>query len=258
MKPGQFCSLTIMFFLSNPLPAQSTTIVAIWTPTQIVIAADSLGRQGGRLGNATRSTCKIIQTPDIFYAMAGIPEDPETGFFAHDIVVEAARSPGKLIDKVNQFEKMVLPGLRRALENIKRRYPASYQEDFAGKPGIDIVFAGIENHALAMVVKRIGLEDFAEAGAVRQYEAQKVPSDFDAVYIGQNEGIQRFEQQNPNWWQEGRRDLIKSARSLVEVEISDAPHTVGPPIDILSIDLSGHQWIEIKPQCRERKEIGKD
>jgi hypothetical protein len=188
----------------------------------------------------------------MFYALSGLSEDQETGFSAHDIVIDASRSPGKLIDKMNGFERGVLPGLRRALENIKAKYPASYQKDFAGKPGIDIIFAGVENDSLAMVVKRIGLEDFPQAGVVLQYPIENLT--FDAVYIGQHDAILHFREKNPNWWQEGRRNLIKSARSLIEMQISETPLTVGPPVDTLSIELAGHRWTNLKPECREAKD----
>lgn len=45
------------------------------------------------------------------------------------------------------------------------------------------------------------------------------------------------------------RDQI--ARLYIEAQISEIPALVGPPIDILSIGLTGSRWIQKKPECPE-------
>ncbi len=248
MKTGVLCMLTILFSVLAPGPVRSTTIVALWTPEQVVIAADSLTRVGDhQLGGLARSSCKIVQVSNMFYALAGLPEDPETGFSAHDAVVVAARTPGKLIDKMKVFHTTVLPELRRALAHINAKYPASYQRIFKGRPVIDIIFAGVEDHSLAMVVMRIGLEDFAESGRILQYPNKA----YETAFIGQQDTINRLVKEHPGWTQGTSRDPIKIARMLVETQISENPETVGPPVDILSIGLRGSRWIQRKPECPE-------
>ncbi len=68
--------------------ASATTIVAVKTPSEIVIGADS--KVTDTYGNAFSSQgCKIIQAGNLFFAYEGLARDNRTGF---DIARIAARA----------------------------------------------------------------------------------------------------------------------------------------------------------------------
>lgn len=244
------CALLLITFCGT-LPPYSvgTTVVAFWTPDRIIVGADSKGRRGGELGEGELLVCKIRQVGNVFYALSGLREDPETGFDAHSIVVRAYNTPGRLIDKVNAFERLVSEPLSNVLAHIKAKYPLNFERDFGNKGGgMDIVFFGYENGRPVMITRRIGRRDYSRRRL--EYPGDFPNSPFGAVYMGQHDSINRFRVANPGWQRMG---LEKAMRRFIQMEIEEHPETVGPPIDILVIDNSGARWIQKKPECPEIK-----
>jgi hypothetical protein len=86
------CLLTI----AMAAPAGATTVVAIWTPARIVLAADtSLSRFDPATKTDVRqaTVCKIRAVGDNWYATAGLFEEPISGF-ALPAVAQAACERG--------------------------------------------------------------------------------------------------------------------------------------------------------------------
>jgi hypothetical protein len=77
-----------------PEKAAATTIVVIRTPSEVVIAADSLATIRADAGSSsTESVCKIYQlNSKLFFAVSGLVNDGLTGFSIPDVVGRPAGS----------------------------------------------------------------------------------------------------------------------------------------------------------------------
>jgi hypothetical protein len=68
------------------------------------------------------------------------------------------------------------------------------------------------------------------------------------VFLGEKQAINRFVDANPHYFAIG---FVPTIQTLIQLEISDKPELVAPPIDIVRVDMTGTNWIQRKPQCIE-------
>jgi hypothetical protein len=74
------------------LACGQTSIVAIRTPTQVVLGADSKVNHFARNGPmADTQECKIVQEGSVFFGLAFLASGKSTGFDAEAIASRAAR-----------------------------------------------------------------------------------------------------------------------------------------------------------------------
>ena len=135
-------------------PCQATSVVVGWTPTQVVIGADSKGIRidGKKVG----PICKITVTNDVVAAKAGLFLLPAAYYNINDILSAALDSVGSLDDKVKNFEDAVVPKLSAALKGLSFGDSVYYKNHFVELPALEVVFAAQQDGLL-----RIEARDFA-------------------------------------------------------------------------------------------------
>ena len=144
-------------FLLNHFPEYAlsqTTIVAIRTPKEVWIGADSKAA-AIRNKSITKSVCKIRQVDSLFFAFAGLPKYKKSGYDLVAVVNEACRNGGTISNKVKTFDTLIAAPLSRALKRIKRYQPAYFHQEIEGKAVIQVLFAGIENGAPVFFMRYI-------------------------------------------------------------------------------------------------------
>jgi len=229
-----------------------TTIVAVRTPQEIWIGADSKVA-AIHDKSITRSECKIRQADSLFFAFAGLPEYRRTGYDLVAIVKKAGRNGLILSDKVKTFDRLIVTPLSKALKRIKSYQPAYFRQKIEGKAVIQILFAGIEKGVPIFFMRTIKAE--SHDGDSPSLTIHKVscpgkdcPTGEIVAYLGHNRAISSFLAGKGNFWEIGYADGI---RKLITVETEAEPDNVGPPIDILRIGRRWAEWVQKKPECQE-------
>ncbi len=228
-----------------------TTIVAIRTPEEIWIGADSKVTNVHNK-SITKSVCKIKQVGRLFYAFAGFSNYTGSSYDLVSIVNKACRNNLSLSGKVKTFEKLIVPPLSKALKRIQINRPSYFAEEIQDKAVIQIVFAGIENGEPSFFVRNIRVEDNDGNSPTITINEVSCPGDCEGgemvVYLGHTEAIESFLETKDSFWEIG---YAAGIRELITIQIEAEPDDVGPPIDMLRISNRGAKWIQKKPRCQE-------
>lgn len=247
------CCLVLYLILAESTSAQ-TSIVAIRTPSMIVVGADSLAVWDT---GKPESFCKIVQVKSFFFAASSILKHPPTNYSIEGIVLEAAKNGQNILETVKSFETLVLSPLLAALVRIKTDLPGHFDQELEGKSALSVVFVGLEANSLILLLRYFTVES-SPSGAISIKTSRKdcpgKDCDTGIAYaaLGQHDEIDRLLAKNPKFWRIG---LVEAVRKLIELEISANPSKVGHPIDILLIDGNGAQWLEKKSQCPEVRSV---
>lgn len=238
------------------IPAHATTVALIWTPQEIVVAADSAA-----LGEAEPTFCKIRQVGNTFFAVEGMVDvfartngkpDSANSFHVIPHAQLAAKMKGSVADKAIAFEREVTPVLQRIVTQAKKFGPDGYKAYLLHPhQALQVVFFGMNaDKTPAYALISLGVQENANGNPI----VQTVEKGFcpgqgcvnpDTRILG--EGEKAFElTKRPDY---PGPDRAVAARNLIEAEVQDKPKLVRPPIDILRISILGPIWTDEKPQC---------
>jgi hypothetical protein len=246
------CQLLIyvIFFCGN-CEVGATTIVVVRTPDEIAIAADSQGTfQGNNLPINRRTVCKVYQGADgVFFAVAGLVNDPSTGFNVPELVTRESRIGKTMSEKLRRVEDALKAALLAEIPHIKDRDPDGYRRLVGDKGAITVMFAGVEARSPIATGVSVGLA-FSPEGSIsidvmRDSCPGNCPNGTKIFWLGEADIIEHTiaDRRIPSL---GPSDL---AKFLVQLEIDSGLPGVGGPIDLLRILPGGTQWIQQKPGC---------
>lgn len=232
--------------------AAATTIVAVKTPTEIVIGADSKMTDTYGGGVASRE-CKIVQAGNLFFAYEGMVRDRRTGFDIAPLVRQALalKPDATASERVSIMTGFVTSRLFVELPELKRHDPDTYREKVeGGQTFLRILVAGFEGSEPLLFVR--GFRAVPVGG--QTIGVGVVPDDCVAGCggkivvraLGETAAIDGLPEEMPGFWEGG---LKEGVRRLIEMEIQAREEYVGPPVDILRIDAAGAQWLQKKPDC---------
>jgi ATP-dependent protease HslVU (ClpYQ) peptidase subunit len=225
---------------------RATTIVAVYTPNDVAVAADSLGT----FGDHTEQVCKIFQMGDVFLGVAGVDNDPITNFNVADVVFRSTGFVRNFSDKIKSANSAILVTLREEAVSLRIKRP----EEFArvidpNDGGVGIILIGVQD---------------GQTFAISQYFTVAVNSHNNIVVIPGNitqcpgsPGCQGFtfyggKSQHLRVSPFFRAPIIDTAdraRALVQVEIDAHTPGVGQPIDVLRVTTTKQEWIKQKRGC---------
>jgi hypothetical protein len=227
------------------------TVVAIRTPLGIYVGADS--KRMAFRGNASVGfICKIRQFQNLFFAYAGLSGDVASGFSVPELAIMAHSNSRRISDTVRNFEQLITGPLAISVGQLRREQPALHQKYLKDRPLLSIVFFGLENEGLVLHTSSFNAKDSADGQPVIDIQRHNCPGDCPDgttyVFLGEKQAINRFLDANPHYFTVG---LVPTIQTLIQLEISDKPELVAPPIDIVRVDMTGTNWIQRKPQCIE-------
>ncbi len=227
----------------------ATSIVVIRTPDHIIVASDSLFRTG----SGQEMGCKIKHEGVVYFASAGIVENNNTGFKVNNIAQLAIQQGFYDVkSSARVFSSMVITPFIGALEELRRKHPDFYARQVEHRPQpLQVVFMR-RSTAPAFVVIYLTVESPIGVPVKVKSHSLECPGDgcpngYGARLLGDTDAAQRASKA-AGFWNAGE---VEGARKLVEAEIADAPGSVGPPIDILRLDINGPHWIFQKQQCKD-------
>lgn len=250
--------LLIFFLLAFAVPIAATTLVAIRTSTEVVLAADSL-RVNYMTGEAL-SECKIFPCGRYFVGLGGIysVRNGKTTFNAFELARDACQTPLKSgTETMDRIVGALKPGYTKILEEIARTKPQIYEDGIRSKElFINVVLVGFEGDQPFMlgrdlVPPTLPASPFSLRVDKQDFTRPLSASQGDSYFLGSHAGFDRFVSTRPYFW--GLLGPVEGARFMVAYEIADEPDKVGPPIDILRVTKNGHEWIQQKPNCKEAK-----
>jgi hypothetical protein len=235
----------ILLFLMSAAACGATTLVAVWTPDEIVLAADSKLMYDGATAGAN-TVCKIQREGETFFAFSGLVDDPASGFNAAAIARRAAQAAGGAERRVAAFEKYAVVELKKAIEGIRYDSPSDYKYLRQGHPVLQAIFALPGPTAPVLAIAGFQLD---EKGEVRSFSRVVADGSDSAgarvIYAGQQGHIRSYLKSHAEWQNEPPAVLV---RKLVELEIGDGTGRVGGPVDIVSVGRAS-TWIVKKNGC---------
>ncbi len=220
----------------------ATTIIAVRTPTFVVLGADSKAEFVLRDQKTPLSVCKILQTKGIFVGVGGFTADT-SGFNAPDLVRKAAMGGGDITAIANRFEQLTREPFKAGLQRMRLESANEFDKCSKGEC-LDAAFIGIERQTPKLCIRSFHVK-------TRGKEILVVPD----AHVDHSEGRQGFVydilQENaeaaallartPHFFEE--RGAAPGIDELIREEIKSNPEQVGLPISIVVIDKTGPHWI---------------
>lgn len=254
-------ALVFWFCIFVRSSAVATSVVVIWNPYSVVFASDTLAQSVTNNGIKHLHHCKIRQTNNLIVASSGTTFNAAMGLNVNASVSANFGGTGTDIEKANRVVDEIYWPLLRALQfSYKQLTPEQYAGIFAegGHDALSIAVARIDKSGPIVTVIEIIRNDTI-AGAPdslsRKINVCSSTNDycrepgrsFDYVILGRNKAVRPF-LSDPTFWKGKTTDV---ARRIIEIEIKAVPDTVGPPIDVVTIDATGVKWEPPYGECHK-------
>ncbi|MEK6280135.1 MAG: hypothetical protein AABN95_07245 [Acidobacteriota bacterium] len=240
-----------------------TTVVIRRTPTEIIVAADSLAPAFGRDKSGqrkvwTRFSCKVIRVEKRAAAFSGtLPYKFITLPNVQSLIGSLLGSQKSLESARQAFANSIAEPLRKGYENWRVSDIEGYRRHtlITGtsdtKESFSVFFLGFEN-GRPTIVYQYWIVSNQEDQPV-QFAANGVGTTNERRITTIFAGIHREIDQHVDdakFWQ--RRGNVNAARELVQTMSRLHPSKVGGPIDILRITKDGAEWATAEPKCDEK------
>jgi len=251
-KPHVFRTLicSLSFFVCQESIANGTCIMAIRTPTQVVVAADSLGVPFGATTIKRQTFCKIAHHDSIYFACSGDVAEFRSGFDVYRVAGEALSGGGTTLDKVKRFDDLIQVQLPKAVKSMNKTYKdeATFVSAvfFGFESGTPFVFArGYK--AFVSVFNTVGVS--IVPNDCPGLTCPNSPNGITYTNLGKRDTINKI---IDSGLAITNANAIEAVKILVESEIAADINNinVAPPVDVISIDKTGVHWIQKKNECK--------
>jgi hypothetical protein len=221
----------------------ATTVIAVWTPTEIVLGADSLVTDGGIQNSWTQ--CKMNSSNNIFWGESQILRVPSFNFSVDSIATEVMSTNTNFRSKVEQFETSVIQKLTLIVNAPKRGDEEYFRKEMEGKTALEIVFVTSEESTNKLSLRYFIANSDASSGDVRLTTYRVDCPNFECgnsryISLGFHEKADMEVLSNTRIFEKG---IDVGVRQSIEQEIAANPTRVGAPISLLRIDKIGPSWL---------------
>jgi hypothetical protein len=213
---------------------RATTIVAIWTPSKIVISGDSLlnrywtGKNGAPQ-HGTSVDCKIRKFGANYISAAGNYHIQKAGFDVWETAAHACGSSANVELCAARFKVELLSILERTVgvHDVQLTVLVAGRQD--GVPALEhITIVGQKDGKLN----------------VRSESFRRGKQMWGRVILGDRAAIDRYEHGKVSTMADS---VEEQAVSLVRIEAWAMPKEVGAPFSTLTIEAAGEHWVN--PGC---------
>jgi hypothetical protein len=221
-----------------------TCIVAIRTPNEVILGADSLERYSD--GSKNEKVCKIVRVGNIVFAIAGVSvvEDDEAQnrrVNIAEMIRQALTSGSSIADS--------LAKLRPVLEKVIKQYFKDCSEEDQLQ-----LLACLRDRVIEVVV--CGMEDDSPKLSVLKFSFKRFFEHIDSCVEIEDIGVNSAERvsyfagycKNERIGRDLTGDLVSVVRRLIHYEIKihemgkESDRWCGGPIRIVRVDGSGVKW----------------
>ena len=223
----------------------ATTLVAIWSPERLLLGADSAVITSDRKPPA--SACKVSQDGQSFYAFSGLVSDSSVGYDVMPLAHKAVQGFGDLSAHLKEFLQLTRDPLSRAVSAVRQDSPAQYLYLQQNHPVLQVIFAEVQHGPPSLGIAQFTL---GPGGSLVGFDKIIAQGDDGRgtriIYAGQQTQIRAYLHEHKDW---AGVDPTVLLRDLIESEIKASNGEVGGPIDIVSIEANGANWVQKKSQC---------
>jgi len=238
------------------LPSQAQTcIVLVKRYNDIFIAADS--RQtivsskvvNGKIIQKTIQsiTCKIKNFKNIYFAISGEGQDT-----IYQLAEKSCRLSKNIYESSKKFKSYLMPFLKDNLIEMKQKNKPFFEQHFKSRAITKIAFFGFENkkpYTINMVFfLKKSVYDPIDIDCNILPNSILNNGDYQMYVLGKRDLIDAL----PKLFTDtlmSYKDLSKSLRYLIRLEMNKYPSEISEPIDILNITEDGVNWISKKELC---------
>lgn len=187
----------------------ATTLVAVWSPDQLIIGADSSAITSLGAVAIQASACKIGQQGSTFYAFTGLVEDQAAGFHAAPLAERAVRSAASLPERVARFVEIARAPLAEAVARLKSDSSGDDEYLQQGHPALQAIFVEAGQGAPSLAIVGFSV---APGGSVSTFV--KMVADGDdgrgprIIYAGQQSHIREYLSSHRDWYTGDVPDLV--------------------------------------------------
>lgn len=242
----------VLMLLLAPYVSSQTTIVAVRSSGEVVLAADSKARPAKEEIEGSVVMCKVFTCGEFYVSFAGVTTRPGGSFDPFAYLPQPCQTPGDAHTRFAAIEKAVLPKYTQVLERLRSEDPVRYA--LAGrteKLSLVFIMIGIES-GVPFIMSTGYPQPTNSTGPVivhpvPQFFIGPVPPGVSQYkFAGSyNEIDALMKTRNPF----GELGLVRGAEFLVNYMIAAQPDDVGSPIDIVRRTKNGTEWICQKPSC---------
>jgi hypothetical protein len=226
-----------------PWCANATTLVALWTPERVLMAADS--RVVFDNGTAADG-CKIGHSGTTWFAVAGLVSDTGSGYALSSLLRDTMAGGGELSSKMDRFIVGVQPALSNAVAALRRDDPEQFAVFTGGPPILQAILADTADGYPVIMTVSFSVNG---NGALQPHTSRIDGSDLMGpriIYAGQQDRIRAYLRAHRDWIAGDNAVLVQK---LVQVEVDANTPWVGGPIDVLEINGRGTRWLQAKSAC---------
>jgi hypothetical protein len=243
--------IRVFFFVQClAVPVNATTVMAVRTPTDIYLGADSKVRLVLPDGTVRyEQRCKIQQAGDIFFVSAGPYGRKASGLDVRSLLLDAERLGGTVAETVDRFERLYAIALARALTAVKNETPMVYESHFLNKV-ISVFLFAIENETPRSFHRTFTHQSSEDSVTVTVEQRDCPPGCTSAEHsvsaVGYGETMKTF---SPSVFE--THPPIQVIIELIEASIRAEPDLSGGPVDVIHINKDGAKWVQKKDECPE-------
>jgi len=233
-----------------------TSVVLVRTAREIAVAADSKGIFIIR-GRSAVSTevCKIRRSGHVYFSIANVIVDNETGLDAYRTAEQAAHDSTSIEGAAEMFRKLITPYLAPTVADLQHNDPVLYREAVRNGSLLEALFFGVEEKVPIVVMVTFAVIDWdATAPSIVPTEAvhRESGNAVNFLWIGSIDVILRA--MHDQGWRQVIAGLPppQAAFALVNMAMQADPSVIAPPIDVLQIRGNHARWVrrEHGSKCR--------
>jgi hypothetical protein len=235
-------ALPILFAVAS---ADATLIVVRQKPHEIIVGADSLRAY---LGGATTFACKIRQSGNAFYAMAGVGAEDRSGTSPFQrILDDGLNASGTLNARFIRIAPQLVKSVNEIFEKWRQKDPELLWKTASQNSPLQLVIMGVENDQSNMFtivvdrIKDVTVPINLEASTGRSIARQNT------VALGTTHGLETAIRDEAFW----RRGSVAAIQELIHLQADAYPSKVGHEAAILRITAKKIWGEKPIPECAE-------
>jgi hypothetical protein len=210
---------------------------------RFIIAADSkLVLKGKGIGGPP-TACKISQSGDFYFALAGLVNDRNRSFFPYETAGKSFWIGDSFDHNLARMDQALSISLAIEMTRLKTEDP----DDFAvfHKPGIDtlsIIGGEMVDGAPHMFSRGFQYDDLTETVSISRASCPGDCSNGGMFFLIGETNLSTRMANEFLADTKALHDPIAEVRKIVETEIQTYPEIAGPPITILRVNKTGASW----------------
>jgi hypothetical protein len=239
--------------------ASGTTVVAIVTENEAVVASDSqgIGAESGR--NLGRSFCKVKANARFVVAASGVAFYPRASFDLLAMLTEESRETKRLAfnDITVRTETRAKDQLLKLFKYLYAKERVLYEHLIKDNPGVSLMIAGMDGKKPNAVRLELQLKLKPATSEPEEIIRRQLDTCHERPCIlvsGKSDEIEAFNKAYVDALFTDKVSATDRARFMVTYEAL-VRSDIGTPVDIARISTQGVEWVERKRDCVMKKNL---